>query len=213
MGERNVLQIFWAENIHTTTMILNKFYFKPNNDKILYEICHGRPTTIKNFKVFGSKCYIQRNDDKLSKFDARDDERIFLGYCQNNKGYKCYNKNKKNIVNCIDVKVVEYIEYEVSKPKNTGSTNPIKNNENDDDSLSNEDKEEPLNPLAKDPTRYVYRNHPVDQIVGDLNIGVQTRRKPLNPCTQTHIYFLLMMEPKNFAQASQDDNWLKAMHE
>ena len=59
MNERNISQTFWVEVIHTSVHILNKSHLRPNSDKTPYELWFGRPTSIKNFKVFGSKCYIK----------------------------------------------------------------------------------------------------------------------------------------------------------
>lgn len=39
---------------------------------------------------------------------------IFIGYSQNNKGYRCYHKNTKKDFDCIHVKVDEYVESKVS---------------------------------------------------------------------------------------------------
>jgi hypothetical protein len=87
MSERDISQTFWVEVVHTTVHILNKVHLRPNNDKTLYELWFGQPASIKHFKVFGSECYIKNNDDHLGKFDSRADERIFLGYATNSKGY------------------------------------------------------------------------------------------------------------------------------
>jgi len=62
---------------------------------------------VKYFKVFGSKCYIKRTDEKLGKFEPRADEGILLGYSSRGKGYKCYNKILGKIVESIDVVVDE----------------------------------------------------------------------------------------------------------
>ena len=51
-----------------------------NSDKIPYELWFGRPTLVKYFRIFGSRCYIKREDDNLGKFDSRTDEGVFLGY-------------------------------------------------------------------------------------------------------------------------------------
>ena len=37
-----------------------------NSDKTPYELWFGRPASVKYFRVFGSKCYIKRDDDNLS---------------------------------------------------------------------------------------------------------------------------------------------------
>lgn len=172
MGERNVQQRFWAKAIHTIIVILNKDHFIPNNDKTPYEIWYAICSTFKHFIVFGNKCYIKRNDEKLGKFDAKADEGIFLGYSHNSKGYRCYKKNTNRTIDCIDFKVDEYIEYEDNKPINTSSTNPVNNDEKVDEPFLDEYNEKPPSPQAKDPSRYVKKHHPIDKIVGDLNTGV-----------------------------------------
>ena len=91
------------EVVHTTIYILNKSHLRLNSDKTQHGSWFGRPASIKNFKVFGSKCYIKNNDDHLGKFDSRYDEGIFLGYAMNNKGYRCFNKIFHKLVDCIDV--------------------------------------------------------------------------------------------------------------
>lgn len=62
--------------------------------------------------MFGRKCYIKRNDEKLGKLNARADEGIFFGYSQNKKCYRCHKKNTKRIVDCIEVKVDKQVESE-----------------------------------------------------------------------------------------------------
>jgi len=48
---------------------------------------------LTHLKVFGYKFFIISNDkEKLGKFDAKVDERIFLGYATNNHAYRVYNK-------------------------------------------------------------------------------------------------------------------------
>jgi hypothetical protein len=45
-----------------------------NSEKTLYELWKERPTNVKHFNVFGSKCYIKRKDDKMRKFDSHVDK-------------------------------------------------------------------------------------------------------------------------------------------
>jgi hypothetical protein len=107
MNEKNIGQTYWVESIHTTLHILNKSHLNPHSDKTPYELWYGRPTSIKHFKVFGSKCYIKNNNKNLGKYDDRADEGIFLGYVTNSKGYRCFNKILYKLVDCIDLKVDE----------------------------------------------------------------------------------------------------------
>jgi hypothetical protein len=86
-----VPKTFWGEVVQTNVNILNKAHIRVNNDKTQYELWHGRPTSIKDFKVFGSKFSIKRNEDILGKFDSRSYEGKLLGYSSRSNGYKyCY---------------------------------------------------------------------------------------------------------------------------
>jgi hypothetical protein len=58
---------------------------RPNHEKTPYELWFGRPTSVKYFRIFGSKCYIKNDEDNLGNFDPGYHEGIFLGYSSNNK--------------------------------------------------------------------------------------------------------------------------------
>jgi hypothetical protein len=107
MNKKNIGQTCWVEAIHTTVHVLNKSNLKPHSNKTPYELWYGRPTSIKHFKIFGSKFYIKNNNENLGKFDERDDGGIFLGYATNSKGYRCFNESLHKLVDCIDLKVNE----------------------------------------------------------------------------------------------------------
>ena len=74
LNEANFSDAYWKEAVYTIVYILNRGQLKVNKDKTPYELWNGRPASVKHFKVFGSKCYIKRNEDDLGKFDSRTDE-------------------------------------------------------------------------------------------------------------------------------------------
>jgi hypothetical protein len=88
LKEAKLPNTFWREVINTTIYILNRAQIRVNNNETSYELWKGRHTTVRFFKVFGSKCYIKRNEDNLGKFDSIIDEGIFLGYAFGGKDYK-----------------------------------------------------------------------------------------------------------------------------
>jgi transposase InsO family protein len=55
MNEKNIGQTYWVEEIHTIVHVLNKAHLRPQSDKTPYEFWFGRPASIKQFRVFGSK--------------------------------------------------------------------------------------------------------------------------------------------------------------
>jgi hypothetical protein len=54
--------------MHTIIHIHNRGMLKNNSDKNPYELWKGVPTNVKHFRVFGSKCYIKREDVELENF-------------------------------------------------------------------------------------------------------------------------------------------------
>jgi hypothetical protein len=117
----NGLQIdryFWIEVVHTTVHIQNRVMLRNNTDKTPYELWKGRPTNVKHFRIFGSKCYIKRKDHRMRKFDSRVDKGILVGYSSTRKSYKCYNLRLNKVVEIIKVTIDETCRPESKKKEN-----------------------------------------------------------------------------------------------
>jgi hypothetical protein len=135
-----------------------------------------------------------------------------LGYATNSKGYRCYNKRLHKLVDCIDIKVDEEIPV-----INVSSAEPRTKDtvEDEDEQVQGSEREESGSDVdtniqidtnkqkeAKSPLRIIRKNHPENQIIGDINEGVQTRRKLIKDSEQSHVSFLSVTEPKFFEEAS-----------
>jgi hypothetical protein len=146
-----------------------------------------------------------------------------LGYATNSKGYRCYNKRLHKLVGCIDIKVDEEILV-----RNVSNVEPRTKDtvEDEDEQVQGSEREESgsdedmniqtdtyKQKEAKSPLRIIIKNHPENQIIGDINEGVQTRRKLIKDLEQSHVAFLSMTEPKSFEEARQEDNWIREMNE
>jgi hypothetical protein len=57
----------------------------------------------------------------------------------------------------------------------------------------------------------IQRNHPIDQILGDISKGVTTRSRLANFCE--HYSFVSSIEPFRVEEALQDPDWVLAMQE
>ena len=67
---------------------------------------------------------------------------------------------------------------------------------------------------SKTPSKRIQRNHPEDQIIGDINAGIEKRRKRKESITnQEHVSLISLFEPKNVEEAINDEHWVKAMKE
>jgi hypothetical protein len=75
-----------------------------------------------------------------------------------------------------------------------------------------QDKEEEASQIHPTQVRStIQRNHPVDQILGDISTGVTTRSRLANFCE--HYSFVSSIEPFRVEEALQDPDWVLAMQE
>ena len=61
---------FWGQAVHTSVHILNRGLLRNDTDKTPYELWTSKPANVKHFRIFGSKCFIKRDDGKIKKFDS-----------------------------------------------------------------------------------------------------------------------------------------------
>ena len=102
-------QKFWGDAVNTSCHIGNRIFFQAGTKKTAYEIWNGKKLKVKYFQVFGSKCYILNDREKLGKFDAKSDEGIFLGYSTTSRAYKVFNKRTKTVMESINVEIDDAI--------------------------------------------------------------------------------------------------------
>eukprot|EP00253_Pinus_taeda_P021733 PITA_21733 len=67
LDESGTPATFWGEDAFVAVTILNKANVQINSNQTPYEIWYGKAPTIKHFRVFGSKCFIKRTNEKLGK--------------------------------------------------------------------------------------------------------------------------------------------------
>jgi hypothetical protein len=72
-------------------------------EKTPYEILTGNKPNVSYFKVFVYKCYVLVKDTRLSKFDSRAQEGIFVGYATDSHAYRVFNNSNGGVVETCDV--------------------------------------------------------------------------------------------------------------
>ncbi|KAL8124868.1 hypothetical protein AgCh_012507 [Apium graveolens] len=95
---------FWEEAINTACYTQNRYLINKAHGKSPYSIMSNRKPTVKHLHVFGSKCYILKdNSEYVGKFDSKVFEAIFLGYSLEITAYKVYVIDQKKIMESTDV--------------------------------------------------------------------------------------------------------------
>nr|GEX20379.1 retrovirus-related Pol polyprotein from transposon TNT 1-94 [Tanacetum cinerariifolium] len=94
---------FWAEAISTACFTQNRSLVIPHHDKTPYHIINNRKPLVKFFHIFGSVCYIVRDGENLDKMKGKGDECIFVGYSNQSRAYRVFNKRTRVIMESIHV--------------------------------------------------------------------------------------------------------------
>ena len=63
------------------------------------------------------------------------------------------------------------------------------------------------------PKNQCEKNHPSGQIIGYNDVGIGTRRRQSRRNEQVHFSLLSTIEPRTFAKAPSDEEWVKEMEE
>jgi hypothetical protein len=137
-----LIYILWTHVVHTIVHIQSKVILRNNNDKIPYELWKGRPTNVKHFRVFGSKCYIKREDGRMGKFDSCVDKGVLVGYSSTRKAYKCYNLRLNKVVETINVTIDETCGRELKEEENESMEQLYEEEAEDEEEVEEEDEED-----------------------------------------------------------------------
>ena len=128
--------------MHTSIHIQNRVILKNNTDKT-HELWKGRPENVKHFRVFGSKCYIKKEDGGMGKFDSRMEIWVLVGYSSTRKEYKCYNLRLNKVVESINVTIDETGRPKSKEEENRSMKQPLEEEAEDEKEVEEEDEENP----------------------------------------------------------------------
>nr|GEV50435.1 retrovirus-related Pol polyprotein from transposon TNT 1-94 [Tanacetum cinerariifolium] len=70
---------------------------------VVCQLCGGRKPFVKFFHIFGSLCYIVRDGENLDKIKEKGDACIFIGYSNQSRTNRVYDKRTRVIVETIHV--------------------------------------------------------------------------------------------------------------
>nr|GEW58075.1 hypothetical protein [Tanacetum cinerariifolium] len=103
LSAAKVSLFFWAEAIATACFTQNRSLVIPRHEKTPYHIINDRKPSVKFFHIFGSVCYIVRDGENLDKMKEKGDECIFVGYSNQSRAYKVFNKRTRVIMESIHI--------------------------------------------------------------------------------------------------------------
>jgi hypothetical protein len=124
--------------------VVNRVNLRPIIKKISYELWIGHKPNLSYFKVFGSKYFVLNETPKVTKFDSKLIEGIFVGYSSISKAYRIYIPTSRIMVESVHVKFDESIDIGAEKGSSiVGDGAEGINALNDNQTIIIEDEQEP----------------------------------------------------------------------
>lgn len=97
-GYSNLPMSLWAEALNCSTYVLNRVISRTAIEKKTpYEIWTGEKPDVSHLRVFGSDAYVHVPSAQRKKLDAKCIKCIFVGYCDNTKGYRLWDRKTNTI--------------------------------------------------------------------------------------------------------------------
>jgi hypothetical protein len=94
---RNVPLRFWGEVVQTTTYILNQTYIQLLPHTTSYQAWFGVKPSLAHTRIFGCNAFIHVPKALRKKLDSKSHQRMFLGYSDESKAYRIWDKDSKRI--------------------------------------------------------------------------------------------------------------------
>lgn len=108
LQDANLPKRYWAEAMQTAAYVKNHTTSTRLKNKSPMEMWTGQKPDVSHFKVFGAVAMAMIPKEKRQKFDAKSRELLFMGYCEDKKGYRLIDRETDKVIACRDVTVIEH---------------------------------------------------------------------------------------------------------
>nr|GEV41359.1 hypothetical protein [Tanacetum cinerariifolium] len=184
---------FWAEAISTACYTQNQSIIISTHDKTPYHIINNKKPSIKHLHIFSCICYITIDGKNLDKIKEKGDLCILVGYSNQSKGYRVYNKRTRMIVESIHIRFDEIKEVsETSVANDTSGLVPQQQKASDYDNSNPGPQRQDVSSLVD---ANVLSQQELDLLFGPLYDE------------------FFNAEPKNIKEVMVDSAWIEAMQE
>jgi hypothetical protein len=223
---------FWGEAVLTACYLINRSPTVPLNFEVPEKIWSGKDISYSHLKVFGCKAFAHVSKELRQKLDLRSTPCIFIGYGDQEFGYRLYDPEMKKVIRSRDVVFHENQFYESAPSVSKQQSSPVPedvpvashiplDSEEVDNNVSNEQEND--DPITIDHDSQVEEVHPQgEHLPQTATENVQVRRSARGLVPQTKYspteYILLTSEgePESFSEAQSHhdrSNWQKAMED
>ncbi|KAL5733960.1 hypothetical protein ACOSP7_031821 [Xanthoceras sorbifolium] len=104
-------KMLWAEAVNTAAYLINHGPSVPLDGGIPEEVWSGKEVNISHLRVFGCISYVHIDSAERSKFDAKSNKCVFVGYGGDEFGYRFWDYENRKIIRSRDVIFNENLMY------------------------------------------------------------------------------------------------------
>ncbi|GKC14898.1 ribonuclease H-like domain-containing protein, partial [Tanacetum coccineum] len=197
---------------------LGHLNFKTMNKLVKGNLVRGLPSKLFENDQTCVACQKGKQHRASFKFMVRKaDEGFFVGYSLNSKAFRVFNSRTRIMEENLhirykssdnEVKLESTRDKGCEDPEKKWSVNVQKKEIADDGveaDMNNLDTTIQVSPIT---TTRIHKDHPLDQVIGDLQSATQTRKMSKN--LEEHGF---VKEPKKVIHALKDPSWIEAMQE
>nr|GEV56432.1 hypothetical protein [Tanacetum cinerariifolium] len=167
---------------------LGHLKFKTMNKLVKGNLVRGLPSKpFKNNQDYVA-CQKGKQYKASCKFDGKADEGFFIGYSLNSKAFRVFNNRTRivednlhimfsiNRVNVVGVNTRNKLlfDHEMHALEDTSTFNFSSDHEDDKEDADRNNMDTTIK-VSPTPTTRIYKDHPLDQVIGDLHSTTQTR--------------------------------------
>ncbi|WVZ04644.1 hypothetical protein V8G54_017990 [Vigna mungo] len=107
LSEAKLTKHFWGEALFTVVHVINLSPAVALNIEVPDKIWFGKNVTYDHLCVFGCKAFVHVPKDERSELDVKTRQCIFIGFGQDEFGYKLYDLVEKKVVRSRDVQFMD----------------------------------------------------------------------------------------------------------
>lgn len=112
--DANLSKNFWGEAVAAACKTINMIPNSSNKSKSPDEIWFNKDVDTSILRVFGCKAMVHVPNEKRTKLDSKSTECFFVGYSDESKAYRLYNRTTRRVIISRDVVFLEDNNIEVN---------------------------------------------------------------------------------------------------
>nr|GEW61409.1 hypothetical protein [Tanacetum cinerariifolium] len=205
LADSKFLTTFWAEVVNTACYVQNRVLVVKPHNKTPYELFHVRTPTLSFIRPFGCLVTILNIIYHLRKFNGKAKEGLFVGYSLNSKAFRVFNSKTKIVEENLHIRFSESTPNVIGTQSNgfagTKASDTVEDvrtfnpnmhaledvstfdfigDDEDDVAMADINNLNTTIQISPTSTIRIYKDHPFDQVIGDLQSATQTRKMSKN---------------------------------